>query len=370
MNVSYIILIYTIICIAMIAFNTLAILASKGSVKINVIKEEKYRNLIKEQFKNIEEKENVSEEHLNYLKKVLRNSNNLLTYDLILSTYIKRKDENIEYINTYLDAVRPVFEELLYKYEKKNNIEKAFFIKLLHEYRILKENSVPAIDDIMFENLNDESIYCRDNAYIAICSMDDEEKINEALKLISNSKKFYHENIITIGLNTYNGNTKKLLDLLFKNFYKYQTEVKCSIIDFASLSNTQYNNFILDLLLQKNVSKKIKISCLKYFEYIYYKSAESVITTYAEIHLNKDIDLCYQSIKSLRNYKSKKSINTIEKAIYSNNFKIRDIACESLAFIRLGLSSKEQDTFLNNEELLDLYNYHYTKNEKKSGDTE
>ena len=364
MNVTYIILIYAIICICMIIFNASAIILGKGNNKINNIKLKKYKEKIKEQFVLLSENKPVTKEHKKYLKRKLLNSNNFLTYDNIVTNYIKKEEQ---YIKPYLDECREVFEELLYKYDKKNNIEKAFCIKSIKEYGVFIHNNVVAVEDVLFENLNDESIYCRDNAYLAICSMEEAVRIIEALKIISNSEKYFHKNIITIGLNSYQGNSDKLLDGLFNNFSKFSLDIKCCIIEYATYFDNKYSKHILELLLNKKTPRILKINCIKYFEYVYYKPAGPILVAYTYKYLDYDNDMCYHTVKSLRNYESKNSIKAIEKSIYSADFRIRDIACESLAFIRLGLDSKEIDNIFEQEsEILEIYDYHFQKNRSKS----
>ena len=55
----------------------------------------------------------------------------------------------------------------------------------------------------------------------------------------------------------------------------------------------------------------------------------------------------------------------LKKSAKNNNLKIRDIACESLAVIRLGLSSKDIIELVSDDEDDDMYNYHIRKNMKK-----
>ncbi len=366
MKVTYLILIYTIICFCMIIFNASAIIYGKGNDRINAIKIKKYKEKIKEQFQLLKENQQVSTEHKKYLKRKLLNSNNLLTYDTIIINYLKKEEP---YIQKYLQECKEVFEELLYKYDKKNNIEKAFCIKSLKEYGLFYQNNVKAVEDVLFENLIDESIYCRDNAYLAICSMANPNKITEALKIISNSTKFFHKNVIIIGLNSYRENSEELLEVLLSNFNKFSTDIKCSIIEYAAYFDNKNCKVILDLLLNRRSPRSLKISCLKYFEYVCYKPAGPILATYVYKYLDIDNDLCYYIVKALRNYKTKNCLKAIEKAIYSEDFHIRDIACESLAFIRLGLDSKEVDDFFEREgEILEMYDYHFEKNKPKSGE--
>lgn len=369
MNVIYLIILYAAICICMIIFNVIAIIHNKSNIKINLVKEKKYKIKIKEQLKKIETVNEVEKDHKKYIKRKLLSSNNLLTYESIISNYLKRKDENYDNLKKYLELMKPTFNELFYKYQKRNSIEKSYFIKVMTEYKLLKNNIIPAIDESLFENLNDESIYCRDNSYLAICSIENPNKINDALIIISNSEKFFHKNIITIGLNLYNGKSNELLNILVKNFNKYSDNIKCCIIEYAAYIDNNYGKYILELFLNKQTPRQIRISCLKYFEYVFYHPAGAILTASVYKYLDKDEELCYYIIKALKNYATKTAIKAIEKSIYSENFKIRDIACESLAFIRLGINAKEVDDFLNNEsELLEMYDYYFQKNKTRSGE--
>ena len=81
MNILYLIIIYGVICVCMIIFNICAIIYGKSSNKINAEKNKLYKTKIKEELKRIEEGKNVEVSHLNFLKRKLRNSNNLMIFD-------------------------------------------------------------------------------------------------------------------------------------------------------------------------------------------------------------------------------------------------------------------------------------------------
>ena len=113
MSVVYLIIIYGIICVCMILFNVLAIIYGNGSNKINDIKRKKYKQIIKEQFKNIENKKEVDKEHLKYIKRKLKHPQELIIIDSIITSYKRRENK---YVNKYLKACKEVFIELIYYY--------------------------------------------------------------------------------------------------------------------------------------------------------------------------------------------------------------------------------------------------------------
>ena len=364
MNVVYLIIIYGVICICMILFNVLAIIYGEGSNKINDLKRKKYKQKIKEQFKNIENKKEVDKEHLKYIKRKLKHGNELIIIDSIITSYKRRENK---YIDEYLLACKEIFIELIYHYNKKSNTEKAYYLSVIRDYNLLYKCDRKEVERILFNSLQDESFYSRDNALLAISKMGSTDKLYNALIKISNSDKFFHPNIISNSLNIFNGNTSELIKLLMDNFDKLRSDIKCSLIEYIAYYKTSYNKFILELLLSSN-DRNIKLSALKYFEYISYKPALKVLIDYVDKYLNIDFNLCITAIKALRNYSDEKSINTLKKAAYSDNFKMRNMACESLAVIRLGLSAKDLDEFVFEEDVNDLYNYHIHKNKKKSGE--
>ena len=90
------------------------------------------------------------------------------------------------------------------------------------------------------------------------------------------------------------------------------------------------------------------------------------LLSYVDEYFNSDFEYCLYAVRALRNYVSNDSIAMIRKAIYSNNFRIRDVACESLAVVRLGLDVKELNDFEFEDDVTDMYNYHVKKNMKKT----
>lgn len=362
MNAVYLIVIYAIICLCMILFNTFAIFRGKVNNKLNGLKVKKMKEKIKPQLDRIKNNLKLEDEHLKFLKKSLKRSDKLIIFDSIVTSYQRRKNP---YINEYLDSLRDIFVELMYYYVKKNDTFKAYYFSVVREYNVLYQNNTPAVNSILFESLQDKNFYCRDNAYLAICKMGSSDKMVRAFLSISQSSKFFHKNLLMNGLNIYNGDQEELLKLLMKNFNAFRDDIKCCIIEFASYYDNDYNDFILELILAKTTSRDIKISCFGYFEYVFYDRAEEVLVACANEYLKSDFTLCHAAIKALRNYNTRNSIRTIKKAIYSDNFKIRDVACESLAVIRLGFNTNDINEFVSESEIDDMYYYHIRKNMKK-----
>ena len=222
------------------------------------------------------------------------------------------------------------------------------------------------VDRILFDTLNDESFYCRDNAYLAICKIGDPFKLKNALLIISKSDKFFHKNLISNGLNIYNGDNDALNKVLIRSFDLFRTDIKCCIIDYLAFCSDEYSEYIFSILTISKSDRSLKLSCLKYFEYVYYYKVEELLISYVDEYFNSDFEYCLYAVRALRNYVSNDSIAMIRKAIYSNNFRIRDVACESLAVVRLGLDVKELNDFEFEDDVTDMYNYHVKKNMKKT----
>lgn len=362
-SVVYLILIYGIICVCMIIFNIFAILYGKGSDRISAVKVENYKTKIKEQFDRIADGLWVDENHLKFLKRKLKRGNELVIFDSVVTTYKKRENKYIDY---YLDNLKEVFMYLMYYYEKRSNTEMAYYLSVVRDYNLLYNNKSSEIERILFDTLYDESFYCRDNAYLAICKIGNPYKLKDALVTISDSNKFFHKNLIFNGLNIYDGNNDTLNKILVNNFDLFRTDIKCCIIDYLAFYSTEYSDFVFSILTLSNTERSLKISCLRYFEYVHYERAEKLLIAYVDEYFNSDFLFCFTAVKALRNYVSEESISMIKNAIHSNNFKIRDIACESLAVIRLGLNAKDLEEFDLEEDVTDMYNYHVKKNMKKT----
>ena len=364
MNILYLIIIYGVICVCMIIFNICAIIYSKGSNKINDEKNKLYKTKIKEELKRIEEGKNVEESHLKFLKRKLRNSNNLMIFDSIVNRYKIRENK---YLDTYLKECSSILTDLLYSYDKKTNTEMAYYLSVIKDYNLLKDNNSKELISILYKTLLDENFYCRDNAFLAICKLGDAKKLYKALVIIDRSKKFYHRNLIYNGLSISNCNKDEFIKLIMKNFDKFKTNIKCCIIDYLSYNNNQYSAYIYSLLLVPN-PRNLKISAIKYFGIVRYEEAEKVLITYVNKYLNSDmgdLDFCISCVKSLRNYNSKNSMEIIMKAIYAKNYRIRNIACESLAVIRLGINPSDLEDMELEEDINIMYNYHIKRNIKK-----
>ncbi len=326
--VELMIYIYMFVCVSLIVFNAVYMLIMK-QVNKNIEKNcGNYDERISEQIDRIHNGLEVTKQHKKYLYKKLKKTSHLTAFDRSLENiYQKNNAEATQYIL----EIYSVFMYLSCEYRKKDKIRTAYLPYVISKYNLLTAKRADFILDMLFELLHSENVYCRENALKALYSMGDCDNVINALKIIDRDEIFHHPKLITDGLMTFNGDKKKLADMMLAKLDTFSVDMKLNILNFIRFSGIRYDEKMLEMLSDEKENKEIRLAVIRYFEKFYYADALPLLYRFAKNDGEKKYDWEYQAISSsaLKTYPGKETENILIQNMSNSNWYVRYNSAES-----------------------------------------
>ena len=333
MNIENLIYAYLAICVSMIIFNWICIFVFKHSENKVKSRSTEFESRIAEQIDQMNRGLQPDEKHKEYLCKKLNKVGNLTALDETIERLFK---ENPEAVKNYLSAIYPVFTYLAKKYEKKDEIQAAYFSYVIRRFGILKDRPFGIIVDTLFEMLHEHSLYCRENALQAIYSMGNCACVIRGLKIIDSGGQFHHSKLLTDGLLTFTGSHQELASELWKAFDDFSPQMKVTILNYFRFSDADCCEEIMRIMIDKKHEDDIRFSCIRYFGKRYYEPAIPILLDFAQSADEERWEYAAIASSVLGRYPSEKSIEILKNNLNNCNWYIRFNASESLE--KFGLS--------------------------------
>lgn len=332
MNVETLIYAYLAICLSMIIFNIVCIFVFRHRDKKLMKRSESFVEMVEEQI----EAEEVDEKHQKKLSRKLTKVNHLMAFEEMLDR-IYEKDP--EAVRNYLENLTPVFVYLTQEYIKKNKLKAAYFTYLIRKYGILKGQSISIVIRTMLVLVQDESLYCRENALQALYAIGDADSVIEALKILDNKSLSHYSKMLTDGLMRFSGDPEDLDLRLWREYPTFSTEMKLVILNYFRFSGRGlYHEQFLRLMTEPGQNDEIVFSCIRYFGRHVYEPALPFLYEYADFGDGK-WEYSAISAFALAAYPNPKTIALLKDLLCNRNWYVRYNAAESLE--RIGLSYDE-----------------------------
>lgn len=323
MKVEILIYAYLAVCASMIAFNIACIIVFRrkdrkiNSCKINFA----------EEIKRCIENNGIDGQHRKFLTKKLRRINNLMAFDKTLEELFP---ENPDEIKRYIDGLSPVFVYLSLEYLKKNRLQAAYFPYIIRKYRICSGQNISIITDTMLALVREPSLYCRQNAMQALNIIGDAASVVKALHIIDEYGYYHHSKLISDGLLEFSGNSKRLSDMLWREFPEFSEKMQLALLDYFRFSSGEHGERILHLLITESPTDEIAYSCIRYFGKYYYEPAFPYLLDFAEDTDGIHWEYTAITATALASYPCEKTEEVLKGLLHSRNWYVRYNASQSL----------------------------------------
>lgn len=340
-KIQYLIYLYITLCVAMMIFNVFYMIYFNSRKKKIQKRNKALIRKIDSQIKLLESGLYVSKKHRKYLEQKLQNISNLYILEDALEIHKK------EYTQKYIDENKAVFRELCKTYLKKDTVAKAYFAYILGKYKIGGNKPKTPITNYLFAMLEEESLYCVDNALIAFYRLGNLDNIIEAIEIIDKREVYQNTNIILKGMFAYEGSQEEMALRLWDKFDTFGYNVKIAIINYISIiSKGEWNDTIYNLLKKGTLNKELKIAIINYFSKHHDERVQDILYQIVELPTLNNIEYIIATIKALVNYPGENTIQVLKKVILQkNHWNIQVEASKAL-----------NDLGLNYIQLIDIYN--------------
>lgn len=323
MQVENLIFAYILICISMIAFNIIALFYRRTKVRINTRKKDILEQIILEQMEIIDMNGTIPDSHLEYLLKTLKYTNNLMIFDEALSDMEADKSK-------YLQQIRPVFVHITMVFFKKNLVDQAYYAYILKKYRIGADLKFSVMHSYLIHLMSSKSLYCRQNALLALYAYGNAEFIALALQRLDENHMFHHRRLIAEGLMSVQGDKDELIKELISKITSFNPEIQIAVLNYIRQVSSNYCEMFADILNNERENREVRLIAIRYFEKYKYQPIKQKLIEFVE---NEDIlnwEFAAVSAHALHSYPGEDTVRALKKSLHSRNWYVRLNSAKSL----------------------------------------
>ena len=328
MSVEILIGAYIAVCISMIGFNIVCIFVFRQKDKRLDADSNTFTDEVRKQI----ELPKVTSEHQRYMMKKLRNINNLMAFDKTMEELYPQEPEKIQ---AYMEELSNVFVYLASEYQRKSNLQEAYFPYIIKKYRIFQGQDIKVINDSLMELIHNPSLYCRENALEALYIIGNADSVVKALEAVDQGSYYHHPKLITDGLLTFSGDRDALATMLWEKLPRFSERMQVTILDYFRFSSGSFCERILQLMVSPDRSDEVAYSCIRYFGKYAYQPAYPYLLDYAEESNSDSWEYAAISATALANYPGDRTVETMKMLLHSRNWYVRYNASQSLELLGL-----------------------------------
>ena len=295
--ITNIIYIYIFILLSMIIFNILCVYIRKLN-DFSIVKKQKKLQLL---INNYNEKK---------LKRKLRHISYLIAFS------------NCEIDNK--EKLTTLFNKLTDIYNRKNIIEKTYFVYVLSKFSLAYKNDNKIIN-FLINNSFSNSLYLSENCLKALYELDNPKYIVKTFLKMNYENCNHHYKLLSDGLLNFKGDKKELSYMFLDNYNKFNNNFRLAIINYFIRIDIDLTKEMYKILLEET-NKEVKISLLRYFGKHKYDKVKDKLIEF----LNDDYEYAIVSIQSLQNYDGLDVVESLKKSLTSSNWYVRNRAARGL----------------------------------------
>ena len=323
---------YGLVCLSMLVFNVLYGLHLRSDDRRMDAKVETIRRRVTEQLDRLREgssgpAQTVQVSHLTWMRRHLSHVNCLLAFDRLLDEL----DDQSEVYQSYLKQMQPVFLYLATVYWKRESTQAAYFCYFLSRHKLRRHMELDQIQQVVLSYLRRDSLYCKINAWKALCSFGSPSVIVTALQELGDGEeRQLHEKVITEALLAYTGDHRELIETLWSRLERFSVPVQRAILDYIRFQSGGYRRQMLDILRDGRRNKELRLAAIRYFGRYPDPSARPLLLDPLQDGDPTHWEFAAISASSLAGYAGQDVVDALLRAMNSSNWYIRSNAASSL----------------------------------------
>ena len=335
-SVSIVIYFYVFICIALLVFNVLYILRSKGKTVRDTKQIRKWLKELEHEWERVQSGELPSTEHRARLSKKLVRTEALFTYhEAVLRGMEQYSDKRVQ---CYLDDCYQEFLGLAVAYGKKPAMERAFFAYVISVYHPNREVSGAQFSRILSTYFEDSTVYCRENVLQALYAFGHIGSVERIFSMLNAQEIYHHSRLISDGLQSFQGDKQALAWLLWKKCSAWQEYLQVAVIQFAAGLSGEFAGEFLNALKDEGTNLEARFALVRYFRRWQHPEAEEYLQ---KLLVTNEQDLAIAAASVLEKYPGQKTYAALMEAVCSRNWYVRQNAAESLVALGCTMADVE-----------------------------
>ena len=323
---------YGLVCVSMLVFNVLYGLRLRGGERRLTRRVDRLRRRVTEQLQRIQghwagAPQPVQASHLAWMRRHLARINDLLAFDRLLDEL----DSQSEAYRSYLRQLQPVFLYLATVYWRRENTQAAYFCYFLTRHKLRRHMELDQIQQVILSYLKKDSLYCKINAWKALCGFGSPQVIVEALReLGGEGDSQLHEKVITEALLTYTGDAQELIEVLWAQLERFSLPIQRSVLDYIRFQSGSCCGRMLDLLQDAGRDKELRLAAIRYMGRYPYPPARPLLLGFVSDDDPTHWEYAAISATALARYEGQDVVDALLHAMNSSNWYVRSNAAASL----------------------------------------
>lgn len=323
---------YTAVCVSMLVFNILYYLSLNGRNRRMERVSRRFERRVDSQLERLRQGDGLESGHLPYLRRKLCRIANLTAFDKMMERRWN-PDEGGELspeVSEYYRRIQPVILHLAVVYRGREDIQAAYFAWFLARHRMNRRMELDAVQDILVDYMNQNSLYCRVNAFQALCKLGSPQCVARAVAVLDRNRKFFHDKLLTDSLLAFTGSHRELTFLLLEQFGGFSVQTRLSILNYVRFSSGDYCEWVLRRMDDPEEDKELRLSAIRYFGRYTYPPAKPALLAFAADRDPLHWEYVAVSVTALASYEGEDVVDALTGAIYSSNWYVRSNAAASL----------------------------------------
>lgn len=321
---------YSAVCVSMLLFNIVYYLRLKGRDRKLERGGRRLDRRVNRQLQRLYLGEGLERGHLAYLRRKLSRVANLIAFDRVMAA--RGGPEECRELREYYRSIQPVMLHLAVVYRGREDIQAAYFAWFLARHQMNRHMELDAVQDILVDYMNQNSLYCRANAFQALCSLGSPRCVARAAAILDQNQKFFHSKLMTDSLLSFTGDHRELTELLIGQFDRFSVQTRLAVLNYIRFRSGDYCPWVLERMNDPEEDKELRLSAIRYFGRFPYPPAKPALLAFVA---DKDpLRWEYAAISAMALsspcYKGEEVVDALTGAIYSSNWHIRSNAAASL----------------------------------------
>ena len=245
---------YIFVCVALLGFNIIFLISKNIKGHKYYPKYNRHENQIAAQIKIFQEKKELTNQFVHFLKKDIQKTSNLVFL------------QNIIQENSELSlAVRPYILAQLKHYQGKTSYEQSFYTYVLSTMNYETQHIDIGFAEKFVKFLDSKSLYTFTNTVGAMYRFGDVNLMMFTIDKIDQRGQFYHKKLFVDGLSTFAGDFNALSQKIMEKFPTYGPIMQENLIDCFRLNNVNVSSLCILLLENHSTAEQVKYSAMRYF---------------------------------------------------------------------------------------------------------
>lgn len=242
----------------------------------------------------------------------------------------KMRREMPKEMEAYLAACEGDFRSLALVYQKKDELQKAYFARILELYGIGQDEHYDELKKILVEMACSTSVYTRENALRVLYHSGSTEAVIRAFLQMSRRGVFHYGKLLTDGLLSFCGDQEALVWELWKCRNQLSSDYVLAVMQFIRMSQGGYEEEFCNFLQEENVDLELRLEALRYFRRYHHPPVYPLLLRL--MNGSGEYGWEYQAVTALTlvNYPCAKTEAVLKAALCHRNWYVRYNAAASL----------------------------------------